>query len=92
MPEEQKNKGGRPRVQDKRRPRGNGFSDAEWTEVKRKAEDAEVSVAEFVRRACLSYQAAEAGGPSRRRPRRSAAIELAPSGSVASAAACPPSD
>jgi len=39
---------GRPPVEDKRKPRG-GFNDAEWAEVKRRASEAGMTAAAWVR-------------------------------------------
>ncbi len=46
-----KRKPGRPRLEDKRKPRG-GFSDAEWSRVKAKAKAEGLTAAAWVRARC----------------------------------------
>ena len=48
MNEQPKRPRGRPPVEDKRKPRG-GFNDAEWAEVKRRASEAGMTAAAWVR-------------------------------------------
>lgn len=44
---------GRPAVPDKRTIRSIKVSDAEWAEIKRRADEAGVSIAEYIRRKTL---------------------------------------